>query len=148
MALISSNQYLTRSQMRDNAAYVHSFFTKLGWTSNAICGMLGNMERESTINPGLWESLDYENYSVGFGLVQWTPATNLTDWASKKGLARGSIETQCKKIQDEYETGGAVLRNFGVSSNLLSIFQVNGVSRVSSQSFLQELRTRRSRGHE
>ena len=106
MALISSNEYLTRSQMRDNASYVHNFFTKLGWTSNAICGMLGNMERESTLNPGLWESLDYENYSVGFGLVQWTPATNLTDWASKKGLARGSIETQCKKIQDEYETGG------------------------------------------
>lgn len=106
MALISSNEYLTRSQMRDNASYVHNFFTKLGWTSNAICGMLGNMERESTLNPGLWESLDYENYSVGFGLVQWTPATNLTDWASKKGLDRGSIETQCKKIQDEYETGG------------------------------------------
>ena len=52
MALISSNQYLTRSQMADNARYVFNFFRKLGWTSNAICGMLGNMERESTINPG------------------------------------------------------------------------------------------------
>ena len=106
MALISSNEYLSVSEMTDNAKYIYTFFKNLGWTANAICGMLGNMQRESTLNPGVWQSLDYENYNGGFGLVQWTPATNLTNWASQRGLDRDSIETQCLKIQDEYNTGG------------------------------------------
>lgn len=106
MSLISSNAYLSVSQMTDNAKYIYNFFRNLGWTANAICGMLGNMQRESTINPGVWQNLDYENYNGGFGLVQWTPATNLTNWASSRGLDRDSIETQCVKIQDEYENGG------------------------------------------
>lgn len=106
MALISSNTYLSKEEAYDNAKYIYIYFTNLGWTSNSICGMLGNIDRESTVNPGLWESLDYENYERGFGLVQWTPATNLTNWATSKGLDRNSIETQCAKIKDEYDNGG------------------------------------------
>lgn len=52
---------------------------------NAISGLLGNMEKESNINPGIWQSLNAGNYSGGFGLVQWTPATNYTNWASANG---------------------------------------------------------------
>ena len=106
MAIISSNRYLSRQEAYDNAKYIFNFFRNIGWTSNAIAGMLGNMQRESTINPGVWQNLDYENYRGGFGLVQWTPATNLTNWASSRGLDRGSIQTQCLKIQDEYRNGG------------------------------------------
>lgn len=106
MAIISSNAYLSREQAYDNASYIFNYFIQLGWTSNSIAGMLGNMQRESTINPGVWQNLDYENYSGGFGLVQWTPATNLTDWASQRGLDRDLISTQCAKIQDEFENGG------------------------------------------
>ena len=80
MAWTISNNYLTESQMQGNALEVYNFFSARGWTLNAISGMLGNMERESNINPGLWQSLDYGNYSGGYGLVQWTPATNYTDW--------------------------------------------------------------------
>lgn len=106
MPIISSNEYLSREQAYDNASYIFNYFIQLGWTSNSIAGMLGNMQRESTINPGVWQNLDYENYSGGFGLVQWTPATNLTDWASQRGLDRDQISTQCAKIQDEFENGG------------------------------------------
>lgn len=87
MAWTISNNYLTESQMQGNALEVYNFFSARGWTLNAIAGMLGNMERESNINPGLWQSLDYGNYSGGYGLVQWTPATNYTDWASSHGYS-------------------------------------------------------------
>ena len=79
------NFYLTESQMRGNAIEVYNYFTEKGWTLNAIAGILGNMEKESNINPGLWQSLKEGNYSRGFGLVQWTPATNYTDWAKSNG---------------------------------------------------------------
>lgn len=87
MAWTISNNYLTESQMQGNALEVYNFFSARGWTLNAIAGMLGNMERESNINPGLWQSLDYGNYSGGYGLVQWTPATNYTDWAAANGYS-------------------------------------------------------------
>ena len=65
-----------------------------GWTLNAIGGILGNMEKESNINPGLWQSLKEGNYSGGFGLVQWTPATNYTNWANSNGYGITDPEGQ------------------------------------------------------
>ena len=42
----------TPSQMQiDNANIIRSFFLNEGWTLEAICGMLGCMQGESTINP-------------------------------------------------------------------------------------------------
>lgn len=47
----------TPSQMQlDNANIVRSFFLNEGWTIEAICGMLGCMQGESTINPALIQS--------------------------------------------------------------------------------------------
>ncbi len=94
MAWTISNNYLTEFQMQGNALEVYNFFSARGWTLNAIAGMLGNMERESNINPGLWQSLDYGNYSGGYGLVQWTPATNYTDWATANGYSITDPEGQ------------------------------------------------------
>ena len=71
--------------MEGNAYEVFSFLSDRGWTTNAIAGILGNMQSESNINPGVWQNLDSGNYSLGFGLVQWTPATNYTNWASANG---------------------------------------------------------------
>lgn len=39
------------SMQLNNANLIKSFFESEGWTLNAICGMLGNMQAESTINP-------------------------------------------------------------------------------------------------
>lgn len=94
MAWTISNNYLAESQMQGNALEVYNFFSARGWTLNAIAGMLGNMERESNINPGLWQNLDYGNYSGGYGLVQWTPATNYTDWATANGYGITDPEGQ------------------------------------------------------
>lgn len=105
--VISSNTYLNTAQMQVNARYIYQYFTSKGWTLNAIAGMLGNMQRESTINPGLWQSMDEGNTALGLGLVQWTPATKLINFASANGYASYTdIDCQLAKIMDEFTNGG------------------------------------------
>lgn len=96
----SKNAYLSESEMTVNALYI---FKKLKetWTLNAIAGMLGNMQTESTINPGIWESLDSGNTSGGYGLVQWTPSTKYTDWCNTQGLQPSHMDSALARI--EYE---------------------------------------------
>ena len=65
--------------MQNNAVLLWSYFKAQGWTLNAVAAMLGNMQSESTINPGIWEGLD--PFVGGYGLVQWTPYTKYSDWA-------------------------------------------------------------------
>ena len=103
--VVSSNSYLNLDQKQKNSLYIYQYLTSRGWTRNAIAGMLGNMERESTINPGIWQNLDEGNTSLGFGLVQWTPATNLITWANQNGLTPSDIDTQLKRILYELENG-------------------------------------------
>lgn len=67
--------------------------------------MLGNMQRESTINPGVWQNLDAGNTSLGLGLVQWTPATKLIDWCNSGGFNYTSIAAQCQRIIYELNNG-------------------------------------------
>ena len=77
---IKGNRYLTLAEMQNNSIIVYQYFIQKGWTVNAIAGMLGNMQTESNINPWLWEGLQ-QNYSKGYGLTQWTPATKYINWA-------------------------------------------------------------------
>ena len=104
MAWISGNRYLSKSEMENNALIIKNYLTSKGWTLNAIAGILGNMESESTINPGIWQSLNAGNMSGGFGLGQWTPATNYTDWADDQGISWSDGNAQLKWI-DEQTTG-------------------------------------------
>lgn len=103
--LVCENNYLTREQMKGNAMYIADYFQDRGWTKNAIAGMLGNMERESTMSPCLWEGLDQGNMSVGFGLVQWTPASLMHDFANDLGEEPTNIGTQLDRIMYEKNEG-------------------------------------------
>ena len=60
--------------MQNNAVLLWSYFKAQGWTLNAVAAMLGNMQSESTINPGIWEGLD--PFVGGYGLVQWRLTQN------------------------------------------------------------------------
>lgn len=51
--MISSNKYLTQKEMQENVNEIYTYLNGKGWTTNAIAGLLGNIQRESTINPGL-----------------------------------------------------------------------------------------------
>ena len=74
---------LTTAQMNANAEYIYNFLRNQGFTKQAACGVLGNMQAESVINPGIWEVRD--NTSYGYGLVQWTPATKFLNRAVSQG---------------------------------------------------------------
>jgi len=70
---------LTQSQMEVNATYIYKYLSSKGWTINSIAGLLGNLQHESSINPGRWEGDDVGS-GPGYGLCQWTPYTNYTNW--------------------------------------------------------------------
>lgn len=77
------------------------------------------METESNINPGIWQSLKKDNMEGGFGLVQWTPATKLIDWADNKGLDYEDIDTQLERIllevEEDYLQWNKNLNDFNMS---------------------------------
>lgn len=88
--------------MKNNASLIAEIFRDAGWTDNAIAGMLGNMQAESSLNPGIWEGLD-ESAKGGYGLVQWTPYTNYSDWAGGNWENNGPLE--CERILYEFANG-------------------------------------------
>lgn len=90
---IKGNRYLSIGEMQNNAQIIFNTLLSKGWTKNAIAGMLGNMQKESTINPGIWQNLN-PNPLLGWGLVQWTPSTNFTDWAAANGYANDDGDAQ------------------------------------------------------
>lgn len=104
-SIYCSNSYLSTKQMTVNAQYILDYLRKEGWTKNAICGMLGNMQTESTINPGIWQSLNEGNTSGGFGLVQWTPATKYINWAESNKLVVANMDSELKRILYEVQKG-------------------------------------------
>lgn len=92
-----------------NMNKVHSFFSKCGWTHNAISGMLGNMMVESTVNPWTFQdrSLDWTDIQGilttpgGMGLTQWTPARKYYQWATYEGKDPKDGKTMCERIRFE-----------------------------------------------
>lgn len=101
----SANRYLTLEEMQVNARYICQELRKDGWSLQAICGMLGNFQTESTINPGIWQSLVSGNTSGGVGLCQWTPATTYLDWCSANGIAWADMDSALARIKYEMENG-------------------------------------------
>lgn len=103
---IYGNYYLNEVEMKNNATIVYNELARRKWSINAIAGILGNMESESTINPAIWQSLNEGNYSGGYGLVQWTPATNYINWATPKGYDITDGYKQLQWIDEETTSKG------------------------------------------
>ena len=96
---VAKNDYLTTAEMQNNAEMLLKTLYNMGFTFNAICAIAGNMQAESGINPGIWESLD--PYVGGYGLVQWTPYTKYSDWAGADWQNNG--QKQCERIKYEFD---------------------------------------------
>lgn len=101
------DRYLGQSSMQNNAIIFYEYFISLGWTAECIAGMLGNIQVESTINPGLWQgrSIPPDIYAAnkGYGLTQWTPARKMIQWADQLGLDYQEGNTQLQRILYEKE---------------------------------------------
>lgn len=77
---------MSQSDMENNALEVYGQLDSYGWTLNAICGVLGNMTKESYINPAQTQiGYPVGTMKGGYGLVQWTPASKYKNWATKNG---------------------------------------------------------------
>lgn len=101
--VISEDRYLSQSEMEINARYIWSYLGAKGWSLNAVAGMLGNMQHESTINPGRGEV-----GGSGFGLVQWTPykgVNALIKWCNETGRDYKDIDAQLDRIIYEKDNG-------------------------------------------
>lgn len=102
---MDSSHSLTQSQMEINATYIYGYLNNYGWTVNAIAGLLGNMQHESAINPGRWEGNNVGS-GPGYGLVQWTPYTKYTTWATAAGYSDYSeMDPNLARIIYELENG-------------------------------------------
>lgn len=97
---------MTEDAMKNNARIIWNYFGALGWSINAVAGMLGNMQYESRLNPGQTEvGFALGDPQAGYGLVQWTPRTKFSDWAGDgwdDPLQCGDLELN--RIKFEYET--------------------------------------------
>lgn len=93
MAFTPYNQTLTKAQQKQNALEIGRILTTRGWTLNAIAAVLGNFERECTINPNLPQNAtgfptSTASRNSGFGLPQWTPwYTRYGSWCANRGIA-------------------------------------------------------------
>lgn len=97
----SKNDYLTEQQMEHNARLFSDIMQGYGFSVNSIAAMLGNIQTESGVNPGIWQ--DRTVGTGGYGLVQWTPYTKYSEWAGSDWENNGDKE--CERIAYEFSHG-------------------------------------------
>lgn len=118
---IATDVYLNQDQRDYNAGLIAVDLLALNWTREAIAGILGNMDVESTMNPALIEGrgthtlIDNNtclqiNNSTGVGLVQWTGHTStppagqkLASFAIRYNKEWYDGQLQTFRLQREYE---------------------------------------------
>ena len=127
--LCVKNSYnVTLEEMKPNAEYIYAYLSEKGWSLNAVAGLLGNLQVESKMSPASWENtIDgsiikadgtqelnmtiinsfYNSHGryPGYGLTQWTPYTNFTNWCTNKGLDYWDIDSHLQRIDWEVEHG-------------------------------------------
>jgi hypothetical protein len=102
----NESEPLTMPYMQVNAWYILSFFQDEGWTVNAVAAILGNMQAESTINPGRWQG-DNVGSGPAYGIVQWDPWSKYVDWCTEQGFSDPSeMDNNLARIMYELENGG------------------------------------------
>ena len=132
---VSANQYdvgpssgTASTYQQTNAQNVYNTFSALGWTLNAIAGMLGNMMYESCLDPACvypkssfpngGASLDdisnqyaLSRTSPAYGLVQWLGlgstepiANQLVSYAYRHGSEWYEGQIQMDRLTWEYQT--------------------------------------------
>lgn len=91
-------EYLSEGDIKFNAKCIVKYFKELrqysNWSDNAICGLFGNMERESHINPRCTGS------NGAYGLIQWDPKSAMIRLLKKINEADTykTMFSQCKGI--------------------------------------------------
>lgn len=92
---------MSQAEKENNSIEFYNFFAPRGlYTLECISSMLGNIDGESKINPGCKETPSDQD---GWGLVQWTPATNLIFWCGLHGWDWYDGVAQCECLAEDME---------------------------------------------
>lgn len=106
---VAHDPYIDAAGTKNNAEIVNSFLvSKLpSWSKISRAAVLGCMEGESGINPAQWEvGMPKYGDKTGYGLVQWTPYTDLVGAAAGAGYSNWEDGTaQLYALKYEFETG-------------------------------------------
>ena len=89
---------LSQAEQQENALEIYNAFKDL-MTVEAISGLLGNIQRECSMNPALEGPLLASGRPIG--LIQWYPPSLLTDWATSQAYNWYDGEAQCLLINAE-----------------------------------------------
>lgn len=130
MGWITGNN-LTQEQKENNADIIISYYRSQGLEDRAIAGILGNIDAESGFSPTLTEA----GGGGGYGLVQWTPKSDLINACSTLGLSpytSGDVQIQVilreilgnpASINQWYTTSAFISNyyNFGASSDMIGV---------------------------
>lgn len=130
MAWISDDRYLSQSEMENNANIIINYYRSIGINDNTIAAILGNMQAESTLSPGLNE----RGGGGGYGLVQWTPKSDLINACTTLGLSpytSGDVQIQVviqeiigpSSVRQWYTSQGFIQNyyNSGATSDMIGI---------------------------
>lgn len=74
-AKLKNGYSISSAEGTNNIFAIYDYLAPLGYTKVAVAGLLGNVMQESGLNPWLWEQ-NTVNYNRGYGLFQFTPASD------------------------------------------------------------------------
>ena len=137
MAWVSEDRYLTQSEMENNADIIINYYRGIGLNDNTISAILGNMQAESTLSPILTE----RGGGGGYGLVQWTPQSDLIDACNILGLSPyTSGDVQIQVVVEEI-SGPSSVRQWYTSQAFIQNYYTSGATAdmigITGDQFLQ-----------
>ena len=121
---ISKDTYLNQSEMENNANIIINYYRSIGLNDCTIAAILGNMQAESTLSPILNE----RGGGGGYGLVQWTPKSDLINACSTLGLSPyTSGDVQIQVVKEEI-SGPSSVRQWYTTSAFISNYYNSGAT--------------------
>ena len=137
MPWIDDDRYLNQAEMENNADIIINYYRSQNINDKTIAAILGNMQAESTLSPGLNE----RGGGGGYGLVQWTPKQDLIDACSVLGLSPyTSGDVQIQVIIAEVLNTPAAVAQWYTSSGFISHYYNSGATAdmvgITGQEFL------------
>lgn len=121
---ISKDTYLNQAEMENNATIIINYYRTQGLDDRTIAGILGNMQAESTLSPILNE----RGGGGGYGLVQWTPKSDLINACSTLGLSPyTSGDIQIQVVLQEI-SGPSSVRQWYTTSAFISNYYDSGAT--------------------
>lgn len=133
---IYKDEYLTQAEKENNATIVINYYRSQGINDSTIAAILGNMDLESNIEPWL-----NERGGTGYGIVQWTPKSDLINACSVLGLSpydNGDVQIQVilSEIRNTPQSIAQWYTSTGFISNYIASGATTDMIGITGEQFL------------